>query len=143
MSHQAILSSLSVLLMFNFFNFFILLPYTFRFYIVPKIEKRIGEKLPFAMTLYQTQPFSKFFGRPFDIGQAIMNKYLIWKFTGKTDTGIWGGARIPYSSFAIMHVNYDIRDASFIEIFMSFLEIFNTLSFFIILFVAFPILDPR
>ncbi len=62
-----------------FINFFIIDPIAFKFFIIPKIEKRLGEKLQYKNPIYKWQIFSSWFMPPVDIAPTIVFHCLTWK----------------------------------------------------------------
>jgi len=120
-------------------DFLIIFPIIFHLLIIPKIEKRIGEKLKYKMPIYNWQIFAKWFTPPVDIGMAIFIKYLIWKILNRSPGKIWGFN--PNNPHALMQVDYDIRQASYTEIVISFLVIIHI--FIFICLVAINLLYPK
>ncbi len=118
------------LIIIMFINFFIILPIIFKFIIIPKIEKRIGEKLKYLMSIYRWQIFSSWFVPPADVGFTISIQYFIWKIKKRPPGKLWGYNE--NTNFALQRVNYDVRQASRLEISMSFLAMAN-MSIFIFL----------
>ncbi len=113
-----------------FINFMIVLPIVFKFFIIPKIEKRIGEKLQYKNPIYRWQIFSSWFMPPVDIAPTIISHYLIWKIKKRPPGKIFGFNPKSYS--ALVRIPYDVRQATWLEIAMSFLVIVN-ISLFVFL----------
>jgi hypothetical protein len=127
---------------YGFFSFFITLIYSllidpiiFHFFVIPKIEKRVGEKLPYLNPLYNMQIFAKWFMPPLDIALSIVTNYCIYKLNGKKPGKMWGYNLKSYC--ALQHIKYDITQASRIEIFFSFLSAINMLNFCLIIIIGF------
>jgi hypothetical protein len=111
---------------------FIILPAIFNFYLIPKIEKRINEKLQYNSIFYKIQIFSRWFYPPLDIGVDIFIKYCIWKITHKLPGNKYGYN--PKNPTPLMQAHYDISKASKLEIISAFFVIANTLLFFFLIY---------
>ena len=98
----------------------ILMPFLFTFYIIPKIEKRLGKKLEFVMLNYNLLPGNKFLAGYFEISWCIVKKYLMWKLKKSNFNEVR-----PSSKWALWRSNYRIEDASRFEIFISFFALTN------------------
>ena len=103
------------------------MPFLFTFYIIPKIEKRVGKKLEFVMPNYYLLPGSKFVTGYFEISWCIIKKYLMWKLNKLNYNSIK-----PNSKWALWRSNYRIEGASRFEIFISFFALINIILFFLI-----------
>lgn len=118
---------------FTMLNFIFIFPIIFHAFVIPKIEKRLGKKLNFKQVIYKWQIFSSWFQPPVDIGMFISILYVTWKLTGEKVIKRW--ERDTTNAYALAQTNYDISQASFLELLMSFLSYLNMLIFgFILIF---------
>lgn len=116
---------LLLMMIFSALYLVLIAPIVFNYFIIPKIEKKIGSKLEF-INWYEFYLFGKFSFRFAEIVSYIIIKYIALKL--KKDPH-----KIKINSkMALMKINYDIKEASSIEIVMSFLTIISGLLFFII-----------
>ena len=102
------------------------MPFLFTFYIIPKIEKRLGKKLEFVMLSYYFYGM-KFAGSFYEISWCVVKKYLMWKSNKPNFNEVK-----PKSKWALWRAPYRIEEASKFEIFISFFVSINTILFFII-----------
>lgn len=112
---ELIIGSISMLTFF---------PIIFNLVIIPKIEKKVGTKLEYRNIVYDIQPFGLLIGKYFEIMFYIVVKHVTLKL-GFNPSKIRLGPR-----FALQLVNYDIRQASYFELFMCYLALFNIVQFF-------------
>ena len=96
------------------------MPFLFTFYIIPKIEKRLGKKLEFVMLNYNLLPGNKFLAGYFEISWCIVKKYLMWKLKKSNFNEVR-----PSSKWSLWRSNYRIEDASRFEIFIGFFALTN------------------
>ena len=120
-----------VLFIIGLIYFLIAAPIIFHLFIIPKIEKRLGKKLQYKQVIYQWQVFAKWFVPVMDIGFFITILYLTWKITGKKKIEIW--EKVTANAYALAQTNYDIAEASYFEIFMSFLSVIYMFYFGVIM----------
>lgn len=114
--HRSLIQAINIISAFIggfslFFNAFILWP-IFNYYLIPRIEKKIGVKLMYA-DLYNYIPCGVGFIPPFEISFYITGRYLAWKFKG--DRGLPTGQR----EYALKKVSYTIDKMSKKEILLS------------------------
>lgn len=108
-------------------NGLLLFPVIFNYYIIPKIEKRIKQKIVFDSLNYRFLKknfiFGKFLASYAEISLFILLKYLIAKFEGyfrfvSIKYFMW-----KFRKCSLQEINYNIESASKFEIFMSLLVI--------------------
>lgn len=92
-------------------------PLIFNLIIIPKIEKKIGEKLEYRNIVYNMQPLV--LGKYYEIMFYIVVKHMAFKL-GFNSNKIKLGPR-----FALQLVNYDVQKASLFELFMCYLAFAN------------------
>lgn len=109
--HERIFLAVAFILFFTVINLIFTLPIIFNFFIVPKIEKEIGEKLDFNKG-YNIVPFWGFMCRYMYVTDYFLKKYF------KTKMRL-----ADYSPFE--GVNYDINCATKFQIIMCFIAFFT------------------
>jgi hypothetical protein len=92
---------------------FLISPLICRFYILPKIEKKVGEKLDYSPILDLT-PFGGFLNRDIEISNYILNRYYAYKKCG--DYGLPFGL----NKVGLKQVGYTIKMVSKSELIFSF-----------------------
>lgn len=102
----------------------------FNIYIIPKIEKKVGQKLIYESQYYllthKMHPLAgKYIGQATEIMIYIFTYYMLWKF-GKY------GWKINHvePTYALSKVNYKIETASKLEVFLTFCFSFNVVLIF-------------
>jgi len=98
--------------------------------VIPKIEKRIGQKLNFCLAMYNGYLFGKFFCRYIEIMYSVLILYFRFKLTGNSKD------KKIASFFALGQIDYQIPTASRFEIVMSFLALLNAITLAIAFIVA-------
>ena len=102
----------------------------YSFYIIPKIEKRLGKKLEFVLFGYNMNPLSKFYTY-IEISWCIVRKYLMWKFNIGAKSKYFTHYNVvkPNCKWALWRSTYRIEDASWFEILISFYATINIICF--------------
>lgn len=103
------------ILILNIIYGLIISPLICRFYIVPKIEKKVGRKIGYSFIL-DILPFGRFFDRDIEISRYIIDRYYAFKKRGER------GVPYGYESFALKHVGYTIEMISKAELIFAFSE---------------------
>ncbi len=105
--NQQILVIAGLFLIFFAIIDFIVMPIVFYFFIIPKIEKQIGQKLEFTLRIYDFSPLG-FLVRYGEVASYIVKKQLGLKIK-------------PNSQLALAKVHYDISLCSRADIIWSFI----------------------
>lgn len=113
---EKILWITSLILIFSAINIIIISPVVFNYVIIPKIEKKLGTKLKFK-TIYDFFLFGNFSYRFLEVAIYIFLRYFFLKINPNY---VW-----KYKNTALAKVNYDVRNASRLEIAMSFYSIIS------------------
>ena len=122
----AIKMLLALLILGPFINTSIILPLIFNFFLIPKIEKKIGKKLEYKHYIYQVALFGSFFGRYIEISYYMVVKFIASKLgfdPNKVNLG---------KLLALQSVNYNIEEASYVEVGISFFALGNILLVFLV-----------
>jgi hypothetical protein len=100
-------------------NMLITFPIIFNFFIIPKIEARVGRKLEFNSLVYCMLPkfLGVWIGKHFDIACSIFSFKLLGKLPRRAE-------------YTLNKGDYDIGAVSRFEVVMSFLDVLNGLLFF-------------
>jgi len=91
----------------------IIFPVIFNFYLIPKIEKKLGIRLIFNPILNGHTPFCWFMSKKSQVSTYIANRYIAWKL--HKDSGL----PLGFNGFALKYAGYTIKMASKSEIFLS------------------------
>ncbi|MDX2164464.1 MAG: hypothetical protein SFW07_03495 [Gammaproteobacteria bacterium] len=97
---------------------FLIMPMVFNFYLIPKIENKIGKKLGFSPVL-NLFPYGRYLNRWVEISKYILKLYIDYKKTGKCS--------LPagYDRASLKQAGYTIDMVSKEEIFYSFVAQIN------------------
>ncbi len=110
----------------------IISPLICKFYIVPRIEKKLGRKLGYS-PLLKFAPFGNCLDRQIEISKYIIDRYFAYKKRGEKSVPF------GYNLFALKQAGYTIDMVSKAELIFSFMVEINlyvsAISFFIV-FVA-------
>lgn len=110
----------------------LIIPIIFNYFIIPNIERKVGERLEFR-DYWDYFLFGNFMYRHIEIISYLAIKYLAFKFKGNQD------AFKINPKFSLSKINYRIEDASRFEIVMSFVAIINVIVATICLAIAYLI----
>lgn len=116
---QRLRTIIAFLCFFAVINSMLIFPIIFNYLLIPKIEKRIGQKLNFCLAMYNGYLFGKFFCRYIEIMYSILILYFRFKLTRNPKD------KKLASFFALGQIDYQISTASPFEIIMSFLGLIN------------------
>lgn len=114
-------------------NTLIIFPIIFNCFIIPKIEKKVGQKLEFISASYifvSTYYYligGEVLGKYCEIAMYIVIKYLASKFGKKLNNK---------SRNALQSINYDIKRASRFELVMSFAVFLNIIFAFLLVIIV-------
>lgn len=97
---------------------FVIFPLVCEFYIVPRIEEKVGKKLGYSYIL-NLVPFGKYFNRNIEISSYILDRYYAFKKRGERS--------VPFGKerFSLKHVGYTIDMVSKPELIFAFLVSIN------------------
>ena len=114
---------------FGMFFHLIFFSLIFNYKVIPRIEKRLSEKLEFKYFpgYYLFPKFMHPLGYWADIGG-----YIVWSY-------LWHVPKKREGQYALHYINYNIKDASRFEIVMSFLAIFTCIMVFVLLGISYYI----
>ena len=101
------------------------IPALFKFWLIPKIERRAGCKLSFSPVV-DWYLFGRFFIGYMEVSYYIVIRYLGLKFKKNPNT-----IKIN-SNTALAKINYDVATAPKTEVIMSFIAWFNIVYFFLV-----------
>lgn len=104
-------------------SWIIILPILYNCMIIPHIEKRLGLKLEFSSISYKYQKnlfpiFGKYLAAAGEVAFYLFLKFLILLITKKPE-------KVSLRNNALQKVNYEIRDASSLEILSSLIFFIN------------------
>lgn len=99
------------------------IPIIFNFIIYPKVERRLGIKLRNWGAAIEAQLFGRFFFSPSLFSVYVLRQYFMLKFSKKFDFVLkkWNDKKKWRND--LTKGNYDIRNASKFEVFMSFFTV--------------------
>lgn len=120
-----LLLSIVFLLLLTYFLGSCVFPLIFNYRIIPRIEVRLGKNLQRWGVTTEMLVFGKFQMKNLILAIWVLHQYLIVNFSKDPDLAIKRFNQRSAHTLDLAKANYDIREATQFEIFMSFLALAN------------------